>query len=89
MRSILGFILGAVVAYTGGYIIAQEVPVDNVEVVPEVRIYDDGKPDDSYAEKVYKSATSTPEFDSYYFNDQILQKLDRIEQKMDLIIKRK
>jgi len=92
MKLLSGILIGVVVAYTGSIIIAQEVDVLPEEITPviEKSKYDDGNPDVvSYVEALEKSATSTPEMDIKYTNDQIIQKLNIIEQKLDVIIKRR
>lgn len=82
LYSAVGF-LWAVMALSGYYfVIAQETPQPElIEPVaqPTETKYDDGKTTDSFVEKIKKSATSTPENDDLYIQDQILEKLNNIE----------
>lgn len=70
-------------------LIAQEVePKEEVPVIEQIIRYADGKDTDSFTETLEKSATSTPESNQKYTNDQVIDYLKRIEIKLDIIIKR-
>jgi len=75
-----------------GILIAQEVDPPKEEVVPVIQPiekYSDGVAEiESFTEILEKSATSTPESNQKYTNDQVIEHLKRIEKKLDIIIKR-
>jgi len=69
------------------FVFAQETVLEETVEIAPIRVeYDDSKDSDSYVEKIKKSATSTPELDELFYQDTVIDKLERIESKLDFLM---